>query len=64
MRRAFSWILGAAALGVGGYYALLGLQEKRRQVQAALTEAQHASASAREALAHTEAAARQAREVL
>lgn len=64
MRRALSWILGAAAVGVSGYYALLGLQEKRRQVQAALTEAQHASASAREALAHTEAAARKTREII
>jgi hypothetical protein len=64
MRRALSWILGAAALGVGGYVALLGLQEKRRQVHAALNEAQHAASSAREALAHTEAAARSTREII
>jgi hypothetical protein len=64
MRKALSWLLGAAALGVGGYYAMLGLQEKRRQVHAALGEAQHAAASAREALAHTEAAARSTREAL
>lgn len=64
MRRAFSWILGVAALGVGGYYAMLGLQEKRRQVHATLSEAQQAASSARQALAHTEAAARKTREVM
>jgi hypothetical protein len=64
MRRALSWILGAATLGVGGYVALLGLQEKRRQVHAALDEAQHAASNARQALAHTEAAARNTREVI
>ena len=64
MKRAFSWIVGAAALGVGGYYALLGLQQKRRQIDAALGEAQHAASNARDALAHTEAATRATREII